>query len=74
MSQTFRVYNSRIPRIKNTKFSRYYFHMNTNIQGNFQICISVPLRNLSNLYTLSFKKTGLNLKLVKVLNRLKFGH
>ena len=56
------------------KFSRYYFHMNTNIQGNFQICISVPLRNLSNLYTLSFKKTGLNLKLVKVLNRLIFGH
>ena len=36
--------NSRVRRIKNAKFSRYCFHMNTNIYGDFQICISVPLR------------------------------
>ena len=41
--QTVREYNSRIPRIKNVKFSGYYFYLNTNIQGDFQICISVPL-------------------------------
>ena len=29
--------------IQNAKFSGYYFYMNTNIQGDFQICISVPL-------------------------------
>ena len=29
--------------IKNAKFSGYYFYMNTNIYGDFQICISVPL-------------------------------
>ena len=25
------------------KFSGYYFYINTNIKGDFQICISVPL-------------------------------
>ena len=44
--QTSRVNNSRILTIKNAKFSEYYFHMNTSIQGDFQICISVPLRQL----------------------------
>ena len=29
--------------IKNAKFSGYYFYMNLNIWGNFQICFSVPL-------------------------------
>ena len=29
--------------IKNAKFSGYYFDMNLNIWGDFQICISVPL-------------------------------
>ena len=29
--------------IKNEKFSGYYFYMNLNIYGDFQICISVPL-------------------------------
>ena len=29
--------------IKNVKFSGYYFDMNLNIWGDFQICISVPL-------------------------------
>ena len=35
--------NSRIPRSKNVKFSEYYFYLNTNIWGDFQISISVPL-------------------------------
>ena len=30
-SQTLRVYNSRIQRIKNADFSAYHLHMNTNI-------------------------------------------
>ena len=33
----------RIPRIKNTKFSGYYFYLNSNILWSFQICISAPL-------------------------------
>ena len=41
--QTLRVNNSRILRTKNAKFSGYYFYLKTNIQGDFQICISVPL-------------------------------
>ena len=41
--QNLRVNNSRILRIKNVKFSGSSFYMNTNIQGDFQICISVPL-------------------------------
>ena len=28
---------------KNAKFSEHYFYLNTNMCGNFQICISVPL-------------------------------
>ena len=32
----------RILRIKTAKFS-WYFYVNNNIQGDFQICISVPL-------------------------------
>ena len=35
--------NLRILRIKIAKFSKYWFCMDTNIQGAFQICISVPL-------------------------------
>ena len=33
-----------ILRIKNPKFSGYCFYVNTNIQWDFQICVSVPLR------------------------------
>ena len=33
---------SRILRAKNAKFSGYCFYINTNIEGYFQICISVP--------------------------------
>ena len=33
--------SSSILRIKNEKFSGYCFYMNANIQGDFQICISI---------------------------------
>ena len=42
-----RLYNSRTPRIKNVKFSGYYFYMNTTIYGDFLICVSVPLINFN---------------------------
>ena len=41
--QTLRASKSRILKINNAKFSECYFYMNTNIQGDFQICISLPL-------------------------------
>ena len=41
--QVLQVNNSIILRIKNAKFSCYYFYMNLNIWGDFKICISVPL-------------------------------
>ena len=41
--QISRENNWRILRSENAKFSGYCFYMNTNIQGDFQICISVPL-------------------------------
>ena len=41
---TSRVNDSIILRIQNTKCSEYYFYINTNIERDFQICItSVPL-------------------------------
>ena len=40
--------NSRIDRIKNAKFSEYFLCINTNIQGDFQLCISVPLKPSQN--------------------------
>ena len=42
--QTSRASNSSILRIKKATFSGYCFYMNTNILGDFQICISVPLK------------------------------
>ena len=41
--QTSRANNSRIFRINKAKISGYCFYMNTGIQRDFQICISVPL-------------------------------
>ena len=41
--QTSRINNSRILKIRNAKFSGYGFYMNTNIQLDFQICISVMI-------------------------------
>ena len=37
--------NSRILKIRNAKFLGHCFYMNTNIQGDFQIRISLPLTN-----------------------------
>ena len=42
--QISRANNLRILRIKNAKFPGYCFYTNTNIYGDFQICISVPLK------------------------------
>lgn len=36
------VNNSRVSRINNAKFSGYCFYTNPSIEGNFQICFSVP--------------------------------
>ena len=36
--------NSRVLTIRNAKFPGYYFYMNLNIWGDFQFCISVPLK------------------------------
>ena len=44
MKITSRANNSRILRIKIANFSEFYFYMNTNIKGVFQIYIIVPLR------------------------------
>ena len=46
---TSRANNWRILRIKNAKFEGYCFYTNTNIQGNFQICISVSLKKMLSL-------------------------
>ena len=43
-SQTLQINNYRNFKIKNAEFSGCYFYMNLNIQGDFQISISVPLR------------------------------
>ena len=40
--------NSRTSNSKNAKFSGYYFYVNTDIEGDFQICISVPLNTYNN--------------------------
>ena len=46
------MYNSIILSVKNAKFSGYYFDMNLNITGDFQICISVPLKSSGLLHGL----------------------
>ena len=40
--------------IKNAKFSGYYFDMNLNIWGDFQICIGVPLNQDSKSSTFCY--------------------
>ena len=67
--QTLRVNNSRIFTIKDAKLSGYCFFMNLNIWGDFQICISVPLR-------LSFAKNNEKWKIIvinTVWNVSKYG-
>ena len=39
----FTIYDLRLT-IKNAKLSGYYFYMNMNIWGDFEICINVPLK------------------------------
>ena len=46
--------------IRNAKPSGYYFYMNLNIWGDFQICISVPLK-----YTNKKALNKNNTKLIK---------
>ena len=50
--RTLRVNNSKILRIENATFSAHYFYINTNIQGDFQICISVPLTSIEIIFTI----------------------
>ena len=57
----------RIPRVKNTKFLGYYFCVNTNIKGDFQICISVPLK-ASMGSVQKFRPTKSTLFLLRTLN------
>ena len=47
--QAFRVNKSRILTIRDVKLSGYYFFMNYNVHGDFQICISVPLSRIYQL-------------------------
>ena len=44
--QTLRENTSRIVRIKDAKFSGYCFYMNTNIWGDFKICIWCTFKKL----------------------------
>ena len=46
---TSQIKNLRILRIKNAKFSGYCFYMNTTTKEDFQICISVPLKDILHL-------------------------
>ena len=59
--------NSRTFTIKNVKFSGYYLYMNSNIWGDFQICISVPLSLLKKQNQPNLIK---NEKLKKVLSKI----
>ena len=52
--QNLRVNNSIIITIKNETLSRYYFYMNSNTQGDFQICISVPLNGTCTTFSSFF--------------------
>ena len=42
------------------KFSGWFFYMNKNIQGDFQICISVPLKIALGVRSAMFSVTGSN--------------
>ena len=55
--------------IKNVKFSGYYFYLNMNIWGNFQICISVPLNWFDFLLESIKKKKGYRDKQLNVIRR-----
>ena len=69
--QTSRGNNSRILRIKNAKFLRYCFYINKNTKGDFQICISVPLKTIRGTkkvyYIASDLTTGLRHHKIKLV-------
>ena len=49
------------------KFSGYCFYMNTNIYGDFQICISVPLRTpILKTFVNGFLEHNMSLKTLKL--------
>ena len=62
--QASRVNNSRILRIKIAKFSGYCFYVNTNIQIDFQICISLPLRAFIKRFEAPQKSMKIESKLI----------
>ena len=45
--------------IENAKFAGYYFDINLNIWADFQICINVPLTNLSYIRCNILQQPGL---------------
>ena len=55
--QTSQANNSKIFRIQNAKFSGCCFHMNTKTQGDFQICISIPLNQSIGVLKMVFPLT-----------------
>ena len=52
--------NPRILTSKNEKSSGYYFYMNLNIWGDFQICISVPLNWHFWIFEPNYPKKGIS--------------
>ena len=55
--------------IKNAEFSGYYFQTNLNKWGDFQICISVPLRKRSDFkYILQLLNICLAFKFIQTMN------
>ena len=69
--ETSRANNSRILMIKVKKFSGSCFYLNTNIYGNFQMYISVPLTNAEshNLkFSLAIRQWNLTEKTVDKIN------
>ena len=65
--QTLRGNDSRIHRVKNTKFSGYCFYMNKKIYWDFQICVSVPLISNSE-QTILLKRRSRELLLLGCIN------
>ena len=50
--RTFRVNIELIIGIKNAKFSGHYFYISTNVWGDFQIYIRVPLTSIEIIFTI----------------------
>ena len=61
---TLRANNSENMKIKNAKLSGHHFYMNQMKQGDFQICISVPLNSLIQQLNVVIFKEKLKLNLL----------